>query len=115
MRFPQLYRALAHKGAFLFTVPSAFTVPTGEAHWHVLLRSRAIENGAFVIAAAQGGLHANGRKTYGHSLIVAPWGEVLAEAGTDPCVISADIDPHLSAQARTKVPSLQHDRAFSGP
>ena len=95
LRFPQLYRRLAQKGAFLFTVPSAFTVPTGEAHWHVLLRARAIENGAFVIAPAQGGTHANGRKTYGHSLIVAPWGEVLAEAGTEPGVIMADIDPAL--------------------
>jgi predicted amidohydrolase len=115
VRFPQLYRRLAQKGAFLFTVPSAFTVPTGEAHWHVLLRARAIENGAFVIAPAQGGLHANGRKTYGHSLIISPWGEVLAEAGTDPGVIMAEIDPTLSQQARAKVPNLQHDRAFTGP
>jgi predicted amidohydrolase len=115
MRFPELYRRLAKAGAFLFTVPSSFTVPTGIAHWQVLLRARAIENGAFVIAAAQGGLHANGRKTYGHSLIVAPWGEVLAEAGTDPGVIYADIDPELSRQARDKLPSLQHDRNFSGP
>lgn len=115
LRFPQLYRALAHKNAFLFTVPSAFTVPTGQAHWHVLLRARAIENGAFVIAPAQGGAHANGRKTYGHSLIVAPWGEILAEAGTDPCVITAQIDPALSAQARARIPNLTHDRAFTGP
>ena len=115
VRFPQLYRRLAQKGAFLFTVPSAFTVPTGSAHWHVLLRARAIENGAFVVAPAQGGEHANGRKTYGHSLIVSPWGEVLAEAGTDPGVIVADIDPELSAEARAKVPNLQHDRLFSGP
>jgi predicted amidohydrolase len=115
MRFPELYRRLAKAGAFLFTVPSSFTVPTGIAHWHVLLRARAIENGAFVIAAAQGGLHANSRKTFGHSLIVAPWGEVLAEAGTDPGVIYADIDPELSRQARDKLPSLQHDRNFSGP
>jgi predicted amidohydrolase len=115
VRFPQLYRRLAQKGAFLFTVPSAFTIPTGEAHWHVLLRARAIENGAFVIAPAQGGLHANGRKTYGHSLIVSPWGEVLAEAGTDPGVIVAEIDPTLSELAREKVPNLQHDRAFTGP
>ena len=115
VRFPQLYRKLAQEGAFLFTVPSAFTVPTGVAHWHVLLRARAIENGAFVLAPAQGGLHANGRKTYGHSLIVSPWGEVLAEAGGDPGVIVADIDPELSKQAREKVPNLQHDRAFSGP
>ena len=110
VRFPHLYRRLAQKGAFLFTVPSAFTVPTGQAHWHVLLRARAIENGAFVIAPAQGGLHANGRKTYGHSLIVSPWGEILAEAGTDPGVIVAEIDPLLSVQARARVPSLLHDR-----
>jgi len=115
VRFPQLYRRLAQKGAFLFTVPSAFTVPTGSAHWHVLLRARAIENGAFVVAPAQGGEHANGRKTYGHSLIVSPWGDVLAEAGTDPGVIVADIDPELSAEARAKVPNLQHDRVFAGP
>jgi predicted amidohydrolase len=115
LRFPQLYRRLAQKGAFLFTVPSAFTVPTGQAHWHVLLRARAIENGAFVIAPAQGGTHANGRKTYGHSLIVAPWGEVLAEAGTVPQVVMAEIDPALSQEARGKVPNLLHDRTFSGP
>ncbi len=115
LRFPQLYRRLAKKGAFAFTIPSAFTVPTGEAHWHVLIRARAIENGAFVIAAAQGGEHANGRRTYGHSLIVAPWGEVLAEAGTEPGVIFAQIDPALSREAREKVPSLQHDREFDGP
>lgn len=115
VRFAHLYRRLAQQGAFLFTVPSAFTVPTGSAHWHVLLRARAIENGAFVIAPAQGGEHANGRKTYGHSLIISPWGEVLAEAGTDPGVILADIDPELSALARAKVPSLQHDRGFTGP
>jgi predicted amidohydrolase len=115
LRFPQLYRRLAQKGAFLFTVPSAFTVPTGEAHWHVLLRARAIENGAFVIAPAQGGLHANGRKTYGHSLIVAPWGEILAEGGTEPGVILAEIDPAQSASARARVPNLQHDRMFAGP
>ena len=115
MRFPELYRRLARAGAFLFTVPSSFTVPTGTAHWHVLLRARAIENGAFVLAPAQGGTHANGRKTYGHSLIVSPWGEVLAEAGTDPGVIVAEIDPDLSRQAREKVPNLQHERIFSGP
>jgi len=115
VRFPLLYRKLAQKGAFLLTVPSAFTVPTGEAHWHVLLRARAIENGAFVVAPAQGGLHANGRKTYGHSLIVSPWGEVLAEAGTDPGVTLAEIDPSLSERAREKVPNLQHDRIFAGP
>ena len=115
LRFPQLYRALAQKGAFLLTVPSAFTETTGKAHWHVLLRARAIENGAFVLAPAQGGMHANGRKTYGHSLIVAPWGEILAEGGTEPGVFIADIDPALAADARTRVPNLQHDRAFEGP
>ena len=115
VRFPQLYQRLALAGAFAFTVPSAFTVPTGEAHWHGLLRARAIENGAFVIAPAQGGLHANGRKTYGHSLIISPWGEVLAEAGTDPGVIYADIDPAASAAARVKLPNLQHGRDFEGP
>lgn len=115
LRFPQLYRSLAQKGAFLLSVPSAFTETTGKAHWHVLLRARAIENGAFVLAPAQGGTHANGRKTYGHSLIVAPWGEILAEAGTDPCVIIADIDPAAAIDARTRVPSLQHDRSFKGP
>jgi predicted amidohydrolase len=115
LRFPQLYRQMAQKGAFLLTVPSAFTVPTGEAHWHVLLRARAIENGAFVMAPAQGGTHANGRKTFGHSLIVGPWGDVLAEAGTTSGVIVAEIDPELAAEARAKVPNLRHDRPFAGP
>jgi predicted amidohydrolase len=115
MRFPQLYRALATKGAFAFTVPSAFTETTGRAHWHVLLRARAIENGAFVIAPAQGGLHANGRRTYGHSLIIGPWGEILAEAGTEPGVIFAEIDPALSGAARAKIPNLQHGRDFAEP
>ena len=113
VRFPQLYQSLALGGAFAFTVPSAFTVPTGEAHWHVLLRARAIENGAFIIAPAQAGSHANGRKTYGHSLIISPWGDVLAEAGTDPGVIYADIDPAQSAAARAKLPNLKHARDFA--
>ena len=115
VRFPQLYRTLAQNGAFLLTVPSAFTDTTGKAHWHVLLRARAIENGAFVAAPAQGGTHANGRKTFGHSLIIAPWGEVLAEGGTEPGVFIADIDPAASADARARVPNLQHDRPFEGP
>ena len=115
LRFPQLYRALAKRGAFALTVPSAFTETTGKAHWHVLLRARAIENGAFVIAPAQGGTHANGRKTYGHSLIIAPWGEILAEGGTEPGVTLADIDPAAAADARARIPNLQHDRPFSGP
>jgi predicted amidohydrolase len=110
LRFPQLYRALAHNGVFLLTVPSAFTETTGKAHWDILLRARAIENGAFVVAPAQGGTHANGRKTYGHSLIIAPWGEVLAEAGTEPGVIVADIDTAAVADARGRVPNLRHDR-----
>jgi predicted amidohydrolase len=113
LRFPHLYRAMAQAGAFAFTVPSAFTVPTGKAHWHVLLRARAIENGAFVIAPGQGGNHANGRATYGHSLIVDPWGTVLAEGGTEPGVILAEIDPARSAEARAKIPSLTHDRTFA--
>ncbi len=115
LRFPQLYRALAKSGATLLTVPSAFTETTGKAHWHVLLRARAIENGAFVIAPAQGGTHANGRKTYGHSLIVAPWGEILTEGGTDPGVFIADIDTSLAVDARARIPNLQHDTDFTGP
>ncbi len=112
MRFPHLYRVLAKAGATLFTVPSAFTVPTGQAHWHVLLRARAIETGAFMLAAAQGGRHESGRETYGHSLIVSPWGEVLAEGGGEPDVIMATIDPEESALARRRIPALNHDRGF---
>ena len=115
LRFPQLYRALAQAGAFMLTAPSAFTETTGKAHWHTLVRARAIENGAFVFAPAQGGTHANGRKTYGHSLIVAPWGEVLVEAGTEPGIILAEIDLNRVADARSRVPNLRHDRAFEGP
>jgi predicted amidohydrolase len=115
LRFPQLYRKLAQAGASILTVPSAFTETTGKAHWHVLLRARAIENSALVIAPAQGGTHANGRKTYGHSLIVAPWGEILAEGGTEPGVIVADIDLDIVKSARERVPSLRHDRDFEGP
>ena len=115
LRFPALYRALAQAGADFITVPSAFTKQTGEAHWHILLRARAIETGCFVFAAAQGGDHEMGRSTYGHSLIVSPWGEILCEAGTDPDVIFADIDPTQVAEARARMPSLQHDRAFEFP
>jgi predicted amidohydrolase len=115
LRFPHLYRALAKAGAFMFTIPSAFTVPTGRAHWHVLNRARAIECGAFVIAAAQCGTHAEGRRTFGHSLIVDPWGEVIAEGGEEEGVIVAEIDPAASAEARRRIPSLQHDRAFALP
>jgi predicted amidohydrolase len=113
MRFPHLYRALAKSGAKLFTVPSAFTVPTGQAHWHVLLRARAIETGSFVLAAAQGGRHESGRETYGHSLIVSPWGEVLAEAGTEPGIVIADIDLVQADLARARIPALVHDRSMS--
>jgi predicted amidohydrolase len=113
MRFPHLYRALAKAGAKLFTVPSAFTVPTGQAHWHVLLRARAIETGSFVLAAAQGGKHESGRETYGHSLIVSPWGEVLAEAGTEPGIVISDLDLAQANLARARIPALVHDRAMS--
>jgi len=112
VRFPALYRALAEAGATMLTVPSAFTKQTGEAHWHVLNRSRAIENGSFVFAAAQGGKHENGRETFGHSLIVDPWGRVLAEGGTEPGVVIAEIDPSGVAKARSRIPSLQHGRRF---
>ena len=112
LRFPHLYRALAKAGAEILTVPSAFTETTGKPHWHVLLRARAIENGCFVIAPAQGGTHANGRKTYGHSLIVGPWGDILAEAGKDPGVITADLDLGEVAEVRGRLPSLHHDRPF---
>jgi predicted amidohydrolase len=114
LRFPALYRLLAQAGAELVTIPSAFTRQTGEAHWHVLLRARAIETGAYVLAPAQGGAHASGRQTYGHSLIVGPWGEVLAEAeGEGPGIILARIDLAEVARARTRIPALRHDRAFS--
>ena len=115
VRFPQLYRALAKQDAFALTVPSAFTETTGKAHWHILLRARAIENGAYVLAPAQGGVHANGRRTYGHSLIINPWGEIIAEGGTDPGVIYADIDPAEVTAARARIPNLQHDQQFEGP
>ena len=112
LRFPALYRALAEAGCSFLAIPSAFTKQTGEAHWHVLTRARAIENGAFVLAAAQGGKHENGRETFGHSLIVDPWGRVLAEGGTEPGVILAAIDPAEVTAARAKIPSLQHGRRF---
>jgi predicted amidohydrolase len=112
LRFPALYRALAEAGASFLAIPSAFTQQTGEAHWNVLMRARAIENGSFVLAAAQGGLHEHGRSTYGHSLIIDPWGRVLAEGGTEPGVVMAEIDPAEVAAARAKIPSLQHGRRF---
>lgn len=112
LRFPALYRALAEAGATMLAIPSAFTKQTGEAHWHVLIRTRAIENGCFVFAAAQGGKHENGRETYGHSLIVDPWGRILAEGGIEPGVVMAEIDPAEVANARAHIPSLQHGRRF---
>jgi hypothetical protein len=112
LRFPALYRALAEAGASFFSIPSAFTRQTGEAHWHALIRARAIENGCFVFAAAQGGKHENGRETFGHSLVVDPWGQILAEGGTEPGLILADIDPAQVAAARSRIPSLHHGRRF---
>jgi predicted amidohydrolase len=112
LRFPSLFRALADAGATFLAIPSAFTKPTGEAHWHVLMRARAIENGCFVFAAAQGGKHENGRETFGHSLVVDPWGRILAEGGIEPGVILAEIDPAAVTAARARVPSLQHGRRF---
>ena len=116
IRFPHLFRAQAHADAALLTAPAAFTRPTGEAHWHVLQRARAIENGAFVVSAAQAGRHADGRETYGHSIIVSPWGDVLAEAGADgPEVNFADIDPARSREARQRIPALKNERPFELP
>jgi deaminated glutathione amidase len=112
LRFPALYRALAEAGASFLAIPAAFTQQTGEAHWQVLMRARAVENGCFVFAAAQGGIHENGRATFGHSLVVDPWGKVLAEAGDEPGVIVADVDPAAIAVARGRIPSLQHGRRF---
>jgi predicted amidohydrolase len=113
LRFPHVYRALAKAGAEFLAIPSSFTRQTGAAHWHVLMRARAIENGCFVFAAAQAGKHEVGRETYGHSLIVSPWGEILAEAdGVHPSVIVADVKSSDVQQARQRIPSLQHDRPF---
>ena len=119
LRFPVLYRALARAGAELLTVPSAFSRPTGAAHWEVLLRARAIETGCWVLAPAQTGTHPTStdrvRRSWGHSLVVAPWGEVVLDMGEAPGVGFAAIDPAAVAEARRKVPSLAHDRAWSGP
>jgi deaminated glutathione amidase len=120
LRFPHLHRALAQAGADVILQPAAFTVPTGQAHWHVLLRARAIETGAFVLAAAQTGVHprtvqAAERRTYGHSLAVDPWGAVLADGGEAPGVTFVDLDLAQVAAARAKIPALGHDRAFAGP
>jgi predicted amidohydrolase len=112
LRFPALYRALAETGSSMLAIPAAFTRQTGEAHWHILVRARAIENGSFVFAAAQGGLHENGRETYGHSLIVDPWGRILGEGGIEPGIVLAEIDLAAVAAARGRVPSLQHGRRF---
>jgi deaminated glutathione amidase len=112
LRFPALYRALAEAGATMLAIPSAFTKQTGEAHWHVLMRARAIENGCFVFAAAQAGKHENGRETFGHSLIVDPWGRIIAEGGTEPGVVMTEIDPAQVTNARARIPSLQHGRRF---
>jgi deaminated glutathione amidase len=115
LRFPHLYRAYGQAGADFLSIPAAFTKVTGEAHWHVLQRARAIENGCFVFAPAQCGTHADGRTTFGHSLIVDPWGAVLADGGTEPGVIIAEIDPARVAEARGRIPSLRHDRAYARP
>jgi predicted amidohydrolase len=112
LRFPSLYRALAEAGSSFLAIPSAFTRQTGEAHWNVLMRARAIENGCYVIAAAQGGAHEDGRETFGHSIVVDPWGKVLAEGSGAPGVIFADIDPATVATVRGRIPSLQHGRRF---
>lgn len=112
VRFPQLYRALAKAGAQILTVPAAFTVPTGQAHWEVLLRARAVETGSFVLAPAQTGEHQGGRKTWGHSMIIGPWGEILAVAGTRPGIVMADLDMGEVARTRAAIPALTHDREF---
>jgi predicted amidohydrolase len=114
LRFPQLFRAQALAGAEIITAPAAFTRQTGEAHWHVLLRARAIENGAWLVSAAQGGQHEDGRETFGHSMVVDPWGVIVAEANHDePGVIVADIDVSASAAARAKIPNLRNAREFT--
>jgi deaminated glutathione amidase len=113
LRFPDLHQMLVRAGAHFLSVPAAFTRPTGEAHWHTLLRARAIETQCFVFAAAQGGRHEHGRETYGHSLIISPWGTILAEAGAEPDFIMADIDPAEIAAVRGRIPSLRNSRAFS--
>ena len=115
LRFPALFRMLAANGATIFAIPAAFTQTTGEAHWHVLLRARAIETGSYVIAAAQGGHHEDGRETYGHSMIVDPWGRVLAEAEREPGVVVAEIDPQMSQTTRQRIPVLANAREFAAP
>jgi predicted amidohydrolase len=110
MRFPDLYRALTGAGATILAVPAAFTVPTGRAHWHVLLRARAIEAGVFVVAAAQAGVHEDGRETFGHSLVVDPWGEVLLDMGDAPGLGFAEIDLEMVKAVRARVPAIEHRR-----
>ena len=113
LRFPQLYRRLAHEGATMLAVPAGFTKLTGEAHWHVLCRARAIENGAYVIAPCQNGTLRGGAECFGHSLIVDPWGKVLADGGEDEGIVIAEIDPEAVTRARKRIPALTHDRAFT--
>lgn len=113
VRFPHLYRAMAQRGADILSVPAAFTVPTGKAHWETLLRARAIENGAFVVSPAQCGVHDGGRGTWGHSLIISPWGDILADGGETPGIVMADMDMDDVARARSAIPSLKHDRDYA--
>lgn len=116
MRFAAVYRALATSGVKVITVPAAFTRPTGEAHWEILLRARAIETGSFILAAAQGGFHEDGRGTWGHSIAIGPWGEILGQLDHDePGVLLVDIDPALADKARAAIPALKNARAFTGP
>ncbi len=115
LRFAQLYRALAQAGAAMLAIPAAFTYATGKAHWHVLARARAIETGSFVFAPTQSGTHAEGRRTFGHSLIVDPWGEVLADAGEPVGFVTAEIDLEKVTKARQMIPALKHDRPFAAP
>ena len=116
LRFAALYRALATAGAEVLTIPAAFTRPTGAAHWEILLRARAIETGSFVLAPAQGGTHEDGRATWGHSMVISPWGEVIAQADDDePGIVRARIDPAEVARARAAIPALLHAQAFVGP
>jgi predicted amidohydrolase len=116
LRFAYLYRRLAKSGAQILTAPAAFTRPTGRAHWEVLLRARAIETGSFVIAPAQGGLHEDGRRTYGHSMIIGPWGEIVAQLDHDePGILAATLDLSRVEDARSRIPALSHDRSLSGP
>lgn len=115
VRFPGLYRALAQAGATLITVPASFQRQTGKSHWHALLRARAIENECFVLAPAMCGDHGGNRQSYGHSLVVDPWGDILADGGESPGIVYADLDPGRAAKIRKQIPSLEHDRAYSPP